>query len=37
MLSTGRLGRVHFKLEKQVVHIQSHGQQVIVSPVLQCS
>ena len=36
MLSTGRLGRVHFRLEKQVVHIQSHGQQVLVQPVLQC-
>jgi hypothetical protein len=36
MLQTGRLGRVHFRLEKQVTHIQSHGQQCSVWPVLQC-
>jgi len=31
-----RLGLTHFHLDKQVTHIQSHGQQVVVFPVLQC-
>jgi hypothetical protein len=36
MPSTGRLGTMHFRLEKQVTFIQGHGQQVLVWPVLQC-
>jgi hypothetical protein len=36
MIHTGRLGRVHFRLDKQVTFIQSHGQQVLIFPVLQC-
>lgn len=36
MLRTGRLGRTHFILDKQRVFIAGHGQQVIVTPALQC-
>lgn len=36
MLHTGRLGKSHFSLEKQVAMIQGHGTTVIIQPVLQC-
>jgi len=36
MIRTGRLGRKHFTLEKQVQMIEGHGQQVLVMPCMQC-
>ena len=36
MSYTGRLGRTHFSLDRQIAFIQGHGTQVVVFPVLQC-
>jgi hypothetical protein len=36
MLHTGRLGK-HFDIRKQTAFIQSHGQQVVVWPCVQCA
>jgi hypothetical protein len=36
MLTSGRLGRKHFRLENQRAMIEGHGTQVVVFPVLQC-